>query len=151
MKTIEELVTDALVPVKEYLTNTPPIVPEDWEDSPKTRYFGEENDVDNAVRLRFDYELTAESEAPYWDTEYIARLMTEQLKGDIVDIIDNGDKISSDPSLKSMNGAKLLGLTPRLVTIEELVHYREYMPKKKAHEYTVFMLLNVEWDTNEIN
>ena len=65
----------------------------------------------------------------------------------MVDIIENGDiEIVNDPMLKSMNGANKLGKTPQKVVIEELVWYREHFQKKNAYEYTLFLLLRVDWN-----
>lgn len=146
MNTTEELVTYALVPVRGQLSITPPMVPEEWEDSPKERYVGEHITHDNVARLRLDWELMYPGDVSYEDTDHVTRLIAEQLKWDLIDIVDNGDVNSDDPMYKAMNGANKLGLKPKFISIEELEWYREHKPKKKAYEYTVFMLLNVEWE-----
>lgn len=147
MKTTAELVDDALVGVKDYLATTEPIVPEEWEDSPKSRYVGGDQPIDHGkvARLRLDWELLGETNIPYTDTDHVARLITTALKWDLVDIIENGDIYSNDVMLKSMDGANKLGRTPMRVIIEELTFYREDKPKKKSHEYTLFLLLRVDW------
>ena len=145
------LVRKALEPVEEFFRTSEPIVPEDWEDSPKTRQplWKSEQDIEwgKAVRLRFDFELIGEAGIAVWETDKIARLIVEQLADDLIDIIENGDiEITNDPMLKSMNGAKKLDKTPKSVHINELKWYREHKPRKNAYEYTVYMVLTVEWN-----
>jgi hypothetical protein len=145
----EELVDEALVGVRDFLASTPPIEPEDWEDSPKTLYVGGDNLIDHTkvARLRFDWELIPEAGVSVSDSNQIAHLITKALKPDLVDIIENGDiEIVNDPMLKSMNGANKLGKVPQKVIIEELVWYREHFPRKNAYEYTLFLLLRVDWN-----
>jgi hypothetical protein len=144
----QELVAKALVPVREFLTSTEPIVPEDWEDSPKERYrhSNEELDHSKIVRLRFDYELDAYGEVPAWDKDSISRLMVAAIEGDLLDVIENGDRDGNDPLWKVFDGRKKTGKNPTDVRVDEMVVYREYKPKKGAYEYTMFMLLTVEWE-----
>lgn len=145
----EKLVDEALVGVREFLVSTPAIEPEEWEDSPKSRYVGGEHPIDHGkvARLRFDWELIGEAGVSIDDTDHVSRLIVEALKWDLVDIIENGDiEIVNDPMLKSMNGANKLGKTPQKVLIEELVWYREHFPRKNAREYTIFLLLRVDWN-----
>lgn len=147
MKTTKELVDDALVGVRKFLTNTQPNEPEDWEDPPKLRYYGHNpEDWGGVTRLRLDWELTNIDDTSVHDNATIARLITEALKGDLIDLIENGDmNQTNDVLLKAMNGSKKLGKTPVSVSIEELICYREHKEKKKSYEYTLFLLLRVDW------
>lgn len=149
MKTIEELVDDALTEVREYLISTPPYEPEEWEDSPKQRYVGGEHPIDHGkvARLRLDWELAGENRISVNDNEHIARLISEALKWDLVDVIKNGDiEINNDPLLKAMNGSVKLNKSPIKIIIEELTWFREERPKKECYDYTIFMLLKVDWE-----
>jgi len=95
-------------------------------------------------RLRLDWELADAYEEK--DPDKIADLMIFQMSLDLEDLIVNGDVEGHDSLFKVMDGEKKLGKKVSEIDIFSAALYQEYKERKKATEYTLFILMAVKFD-----
>lgn len=111
----------------------------------RDRWYKGELDYPNedSKNLRLDWEL---ADAAQGKTQDVARLILDNLKLDLEDLIENGDiDQTSGPLLKTWNGSKKRG--------QELVEFvvlhahleKEYKKNKKSTEYTLFIRPYLKW------
>lgn len=112
-----------------------------WVDEYKT---GDLPDNVRVERLRLDFESAVEDDilpTDYKLFEYGKLIVL----ADLEDLIQNGDTISHDSLLKGFDGAIKRGKQPESVNVTEAVYYSEYKVQKETVEYTVWLLLGIEW------
>lgn len=98
------------------------------------------------ARLRLDWEL-AKDVVESATNDKLAEMMVAQMYPDLSDLIEHGDVTNyRDPLLNAMDGSKKRGKAPRNIDIFEVNLYSEYKEKKNSYEYTVFILLAVQWE-----
>jgi hypothetical protein len=144
-----EMMEKAFEPVQEYLDTTEPVEVVGSLDarrfqpyqSPRLKALG-------GIRMRLDYEIATErfdSPENAEMTKHVGRLMTSQMVNDFADLIENGDKDSTDPLMKAMNGVVKRGQEPLQIIIDDCAAFRYYSKHKKSYEYILFTTIYVEW------
>lgn len=97
--------------------------------------------VESGVRFRQDFEIIVDVSRD----DAIGGLFV-MAKKDLKAVIQNGDVNNvADPLLKAMDGAVKRGSQPESVNIHRAVVYRESRPAKGAYEYTMYLVLDVQW------
>ncbi len=101
------------------------------------------------VRLRFDWELSHVFDAEIEnDKKSIATMILNNSKIDFKDLIVNGDTVkhAMDPLLKSIDGEVKRGQKAVEVFFQGAVLVKEFKPKKKTTEYTLFTNMRVKFE-----
>lgn len=123
------LLHEALEPVKEF-----------FKENPTGMYKVSDK---RTTGLRLDWEEADDSgftNEQRWDDMFAV------VEKDVAELIEDGDvNIVSDPLLKSMNGSKVRGQEPTKIEIAGAQAHSEYKAAKCATEWTVYMVLYVEW------
>lgn len=147
-----QLLNDAIERIKPYLVESLE------RENPHDRdfnYQGQENydyfigaaPPASVARLRLDWELAIPkpSEEALTSTD-IVYLMTEFLKTDLEELIQNGDvDNSSDPLLKTIDGSKKRGKEPIAIDIFGAHLFWETKPRKGTTEYALYILMYVDF------
>jgi len=135
----------ALEPVKQFLLKNPPTQFAS-KGATKSKTYRPDNAFDSSVAvLRLDSEVQWLSDVePDWET--VVPLLIGQINGDMTDLIDNGDRTSTDPLLKALDGKKKHGgKEPAMVEFFDITVVAEPKPRKFATEYTVWLKARVRW------
>lgn len=139
-KTIEEQVAQACAPLKRFITRADKTNGSVFWNPAVEDYI--DGDNSNVARLRLDFELSDDAR----ENDSLADHMLAVFEPDLVDLLRNGDMTGSDALAKVLDGAVKRGVeAPKSVQIIEAVFYHDYMPKKESTEYTLFILLAVDW------
>lgn len=98
--------------------------------------------------LRLDMEFGSEKPSLFTDTltEELRSVMTDQMSGDIADLLVNGDVESNDPLLKVINGEVKMGRRLSDVNFSGVIYDVEYHSKKDTYEWTVYVALEPVYD-----
>lgn len=149
------LLDKAFEPVRDYLDTTEPVEVVGSLDSKRFKpYYSPRVLALGGIRMRLDYELAAESinrQLPFHSpedkemTKHVSRLMTEQMKNDLADMMEDGDVDSDYFGLQAFDGAVKRGVDPKSVVIDEVSVFRYYAKKKDCYEYTVYATIYIEW------
>jgi hypothetical protein len=143
----KKLVDAVYGPVKEHLL-TRPIEECLDEDGPKrTNPFKGEVATQDMNFIRLDWELSYQDDVPRAAWKNVVPLMLGQLRGDIEDLLINGDTESEDPLFKALDGALKRGKNLKSLSLTDIHLFEELRPKKMSYEYTVYFRLTTEWES----
>lgn len=124
-----KLLTDALEPVKQHILagGEIPYGKQYWTES---------------WRLRLEAECASDET---WE-EHVDS-MFRQFYEDLADLIEDGDtNLTSDPWMKGYDGANKRGQRPVSIEVHQGTFYKEFKKVKDSWEYTLYVLLVVQWD-----
>jgi hypothetical protein len=106
-------------------------------------------DYEGTAMLRLDWELEVDevkTMAEESRKEYIVDLMIEQMTLDLADLLENGNKTHPEhPLLGALDGKKKVSKELSDITLGDIALYKEYVPKKKSVEYTVYTRVGPVW------
>lgn len=110
-------------------------------------YFSSKPTKGEVARLRLDWELaTPMPSGQNLPPEDVVHLMTWQMRDDLVDLLINGDvSNATDPLLKTIDGSKKRGKAAEHIDIFAAHLFVEPKPRKKTTEYTLYILMNVDF------
>ena len=101
----------------------------------------------SGTRLRLDWELTDEAFDDGSIDKSIGKLMASVATYDLADLIENGDIQNFDSALLiALDGAKKRGKEPVSIKVPEMTLYAQRFEKKKSIEYTLYLVLVVNWE-----
>lgn len=110
-------------------------------------YFSSKPTQGEVARLRLDWELaTPMPSGQVLPPEDIVYLMVWQMRNDLVDLLVNGDVAHvSDPLLKTIDGSRKRGKEAKHIDIFAAHLFVEAKPRKETTEYTLYILMNVDF------
>lgn len=92
--------------------------------------------------LRLDIEFDLDDvDVDYPLANAIANKIKSQITEDVTDLLENGDKDSTDPLHKVLDGERKLGVKFSNLLISNALYETRFIPKKDAVEYTVYFLV----------
>ena len=134
METTYNLVCEALQPVYEWAKTV------DFNDRSHAGY--ENGPYQRTANMRFDCETIATR-----TKEQSLSLAFTQVRDDLMDGVTNGDVYhTSDPRLKCLDGEVKRGKRLSKIHISRADIYREYRPTHNVCEYTLFIVVYVEFE-----
>lgn len=97
---------------------------------------------ERTVNIRFD------AETPVYDDPAMSLSAAfSYVRDDLMDLVTNGDVHNvSDPLLKSFDGEQKNGKRLSKISISQARIYREYRPVQSRYEYTLYLVVYVEFN-----
>lgn len=93
------------------------------------------------INLRLDAEIESGM------AEVGLDILSSQAKFELLDILKYGDRDAvSDPFRKAIDGSEKLGKKLKTFEINHAKLYSEFKPTKDAIEYTLYVVIYVEWE-----
>jgi hypothetical protein len=136
----EKQVRDAANPIKWWLGRSEGITSGSRFETPRFQSYYDGSIESTCTRLRLDFEVNDEDQTP------VAKFIIEQLVLNISDLVENGDSGKSDDALyKALDGAKVRGTEPENIEFLAANVYKEVKPKKESTEYTLYIVLAIDW------
>lgn len=135
----------ALEPVKQWLLKNPPVLAAS-EGVTKNETYKPDNSYDETVAvLRLDYEAEWNNDIPS-NWENVVLILIREINDGVTDLIENGDRESTDPLLKTLDGRKKHGgAEPTMAEFFDISVHQAEKPKKDSTEYTVWLKVRVRW------
>lgn len=131
MSNTYNLVYEALEPVRKFLLEAD----DDGEEYTNPPF-------DRLTNLRLD----AEVPAALSKSQQLGMIFA-QFRDDLMDVVTNGDvDRHSDAFLKFFDGEIKRGQKLKRFHISRARCYREYKPRKETYEYTLFIVVFLEWE-----
>lgn len=126
------LVYEALEPVRKHVEKNGTGPGTEYSNSPKERL----------TNLRLD----AETPAARTEGQQLWLAFT-QFRDDLMDVVTNGDvNKTGDALLKFFDGEVKRGQKLKRFHISQAVCYREYKPKTETNEWTLYVVIFLEWE-----
>jgi len=146
------LLTDALSPVLDFLLEQPYGTQYANQTEEYKRWkSGELLKDESSTQVRMDWELSDEAFKEV--DSNVKQLMINQIKFDLEDLIENGDRHNAaDALLKAIDGSKKRGQEPVEIQILGAILYKEVKKKQYrdttgiSHEYTLFLRPYIRWE-----
>jgi hypothetical protein len=144
-----DIIDDALEPVKEWMLTLPWPLLKDGnpsEDIPPP-HLNDRGWEYGATRIRIDSEVPARNtdHALTIPPEVFTMAVYNEMRNYITDLVKYGDRESSDPYLKVMDGAVKLGKTPVDFEIVNVFIYNEWRTARVSWEQMAYVSFKVQF------
>jgi len=142
-----ELLDNALEEFRNNLKETPEGQTYIKDSGERHRYYiGALDPNESVARLRLDFEIE-EGLVLSGDDDTVWKLLFEQARYDLADVIENGDTGTTDPLLRAFNGSKKRGQEPVAVDFLSGTLIKVRKRRKATFEFTLWLTLYVKWES----